>query len=80
MNIFKLLGSIFGFRNDTDTPTVTEVPKKVVTSSSGGSGKLHIAELYKQKPIKQNKLKHIKQDDEDILALLGFMISNKLIT
>ena len=59
---------------------VKEVKKVQPQPSVSGSGKLHIAELYKQKPIKQNKLKHIKQDDEDILALLGFMISNKLIT
>jgi hypothetical protein len=55
-----------------------EVKKEQPPVSNGGS-KLHIAELFKEEIAVKEEFKYIKQDDEDILALLGFMISNKLI-
>jgi hypothetical protein len=54
--------------------------KKVQPQPSVSGSKLHIAELFKEEIVKEDKFKYIKQDDEDILALLGFMVSNRLIT
>ncbi len=54
-----------------------------VISVSGGNdtSKVHLAELYAKKHPKntESKIKILEQN-EDLIALLGFMISNKVIT
>jgi hypothetical protein len=53
-----------------------------VISVSGGNdtSKVHLAELYAKKSSKNTKSKiELMQEDNDLIALLGFMISNKVI-
>ena len=50
-------------------------PKKTVTKPK--TTKLHIAELYKQLELKN--VTRLIQDDEELLTLLGFMISNRVL-
>jgi hypothetical protein len=55
-----------------------------VTSVSGGSdtSKVHLAELYAKKQLVENKEKKIKliKQNNDLISLIAFMVSNKLIT
>ena len=58
-----------------DAPVTKTVSKQIKKPKQP---KLHLVELYKQQ--EEIKVKQQVQQDDDLLALLGFMISGRVIT
>jgi len=68
-------GDSWGFVEVEEDPDKYPTPKKSVTGND--SSKVHIAQLYK--PIQETKNTKLLQQDNDLIAILGFMVSSGVI-